>query len=438
MNLINLNHRSKHLERQHKELLSKLLVNKLLTKEKAKANKKEKTVKILVPIKRNKNLVFNVLDYGVRRNNTTTNVVSKNVITLNNIFYAAAQYGATVYFPNGIYYINGPITLNCNPNGTNYSKQCSIMGESTSGTCIYQNYNSDYSDGYPSFTILGYSESNMSISNLYFSCPDSSLTGSCAIYLEPNTSTTTSITNINISNVTIGGGYIGIYAGNVFSSLFQNVFISWSGYCGIYFPETSTGGYPNSLTFINCNVSSCGTYGYYFNGGTTISITGGGVQGNGTLSESGATGAGIYIYDAGADGSNNLSISGVYFEANNGLADIYIEGKQYSYTSSISSCNFNRLNSTYYTTYNIYNTNTNTSTTSPTYCICSINACGFGLAAADTGGNDYVESSSCPYIYTNSNEYAPCSWTNCYFNSSTAKPSIKNAIDNGDYGNIIK
>ena len=26
------------------------------------------------------NLVFNVLDYGVRRNNTTTNVVSKNVI----------------------------------------------------------------------------------------------------------------------------------------------------------------------------------------------------------------------------------------------------------------------------------------------------------------------------------------------------------------------
>jgi hypothetical protein len=90
-----------------------------------------------------------------------------------------------------------------------------------------------------------------------------------------------------------------------------------------------------------------------------LTIEGGQVSNNGTMNVSGT--AGINITVNGGEGSNGVTIKNVYFELNNGDADIKIvnTGTQ-RMVHIIQGCNFNRISSTNYTTNNIVSRGPNT------------------------------------------------------------------------------
>jgi len=90
-----------------------------------------------------------------------------------------------------------------------------------------------------------------------------------------------------------------------------------------------------------------------------LTIEGGQVSNNGTMNVSGT--AGLNITVNGSEGANGVTIKNVYFELNNGDADIKIvnTGTQ-RVTHIIQGCNFNRISSTNYTQNNIVSRGPNT------------------------------------------------------------------------------
>jgi hypothetical protein len=90
-----------------------------------------------------------------------------------------------------------------------------------------------------------------------------------------------------------------------------------------------------------------------------LTIEGGQVSNNGTMGVSGT--AGLNITVTSVEGANGVTIKNVYFELNNGDADIKIvnTGTQ-RMTHIIQGCNFNRVSSTNYTTNNIVSQGPNT------------------------------------------------------------------------------
>jgi hypothetical protein len=90
-----------------------------------------------------------------------------------------------------------------------------------------------------------------------------------------------------------------------------------------------------------------------------LTIEGGQVSNNGTMGVSGT--AGLNITVSSVEGANGVTIKNVYFELNNGDADIKIvnTGTQ-RMTHIIQGCNFNRVSGTNYTTNNIVSRGPNT------------------------------------------------------------------------------
>lgn len=119
-----------------------------------------------------------------------------------------------------------------------------------------------------------------------------------------------------------------------------------------------TRSHPNNIAFRGVK-----TLNNYVRGGTLIkpgvfNYTGGSIESNGlngTLAD--ATGYGLYVENAGVEGSIGINLEGVYIEGNNGRADVHIlqnsAGVAGAALHKISGCSFLRFVSTRYTTRNI-------------------------------------------------------------------------------------
>lgn len=82
---------------------------------------------------------------------------------------------------------------------------------------------------------------------------------------------------------------------------------------------------PNNYTFISCSIGNNGTYGMHIIGGSAINWYGGSLEYNGHAI--GASGFGIKLQDCGYEGGVGANFHGIYIEANNGIADIIIQGQ---------------------------------------------------------------------------------------------------------------
>jgi Pectate lyase superfamily protein len=80
---------------------------------------------------------------------------------------------------------------------------------------------------------------------------------------------------------------------------------------------------PNNFTFVSCSLSNNGSYGAYIVGGAAINMFGGDVEANGATI--GATGFGVKLQDCGYEGGRGANFQGVYFESNNGTADVILQ-----------------------------------------------------------------------------------------------------------------
>lgn len=115
---------------------------------------------------------------------------------------------------------------------------------------------------------------------------------------------------------------------------------------------------PNDFGFNNCNFKDNVTYGARFQSPTTLLISGGSFEGNG----SNIAGNGALKIDGNpVDGISGLTAEGVYFENNAGSFDIGFHDSASGGIHNVTGCTFNRISSSRFTSTNIalYKTNLN-------------------------------------------------------------------------------
>jgi len=79
-----------------------------------------------------------------------------------------------------------------------------------------------------------------------------------------------------------------------------------------------------------------------------FNVRGGAIQGNG-IGGVNPERWGLRAIDAGAEGASGINLDGVYFKANEGLADVFIEQVNYSGPTTIVGCGFTRIPGNYTT-----------------------------------------------------------------------------------------
>lgn len=110
---------------------------------------------------------------------------------------------------------------------------------------------------------------------------------------------------------------------------------------------------PNNIVFVQCGMGSAAYGGAWLTGGSCVTFTGGIIADNGSFNPLGSNGWGIRLTNFGYEGGNACNFVGVYFEQNNGVADVWIESNNVQTdpitqcTYRFDGCSFNRTSNAY-------------------------------------------------------------------------------------------
>lgn len=278
---------------------------------------------------------YNVKDYGAIGNN-----IADDTTAIQSAISAASAGGGTVFFPAGTYKITA--ALNITTNNQDPAQRPHLLGEGPGGSVIIQ------SSSVNGINVTG-SATNP---NSYVTIQGLSLVGS-------NAGSGLSFTDsafTKVSDVQIVNWGTGIYGADFLSSTLERVVIRFNTN-GFRF-ERSSGTFtsnPNAITMIGCIVGNNTTYGGWIIGAGTFNMIGGSVESNASNTTELSSNWGLRITDAGGDNvaesSTGFALHGVYFEANGGRADLWIEATESNtgVVGAITGCSFQRISSAYAT-----------------------------------------------------------------------------------------
>jgi len=260
------------------------------------------------------NGIFNVRQFGAKGDNTTNDTTACQ-LAVTAATSASIDLGGVVYFPVGQYRLSGSgLTIDQSGISTDDggAERIVIRGDGSGSThlhfsgsgaaCI--NYTGGSGGGLHSyFTVSGIridasrttGQHGISLTNAaYFALED-------LVIFE---------TDIAVRTTDCLSGQI-----NRCSLVFNNKGAQMS------FATVSR---PNNITFLDCEIGNNYGYGIYVVQGALVRVIGGAVEGNG--SDTGASiRGGIRVEDCGVEGGVGLYCTGVYFEANQGPADIFVD-----------------------------------------------------------------------------------------------------------------
>jgi hypothetical protein len=151
-------------------------------------------------------------------------------------------------------------------------------------------------------------------------------------------------------DIRVIGYFIGVFLRGVLGARFERVNVQLAEYGFDVFGNTLAE--PNSLTFEDCTVAGCRTWGYRVVDGGAVRFQGGVCQSNGQM----VGDAGGLYYKASTIQNTGIAVDGVYFELNRGVADVLIDvgnAEQAVQASAISNSLFARNLANFYTTNNI-------------------------------------------------------------------------------------
>ena len=292
--------------------------------------------------------IYNVKDYGARGDGSTnTALMNQEQTAIQNALNAAKQTGGTVFFPAGIYSVIGNLTIDYSA-GTlqDPGPRVHLLGEGIGASII------NVTGGGLSGLIV---KGNTSIPNIYTSIQGFTFKG-----ISANGISFEDCAFVKVSDTQITGFSTGIYAIDTLSSLFERVILRFN-VNGFRFERTTLNSYasnPNAITMISCVVGNNSNYGGWVVGAGTFTMVGGSVEGNGTSRSGSLSQWGLRFTDPGGDAapesSSAFNLQGIYFEANGGISDLWIESTETvtGLSGSIVGCSFNRISSVY-TTNNI-------------------------------------------------------------------------------------
>ena len=249
----------------------------------------------------------------------------------------ANVFGGTVFIPVGSYKITSTVNLDRSVDITR--GRVSFSGADTNSTRIVSTHagavfsikNGATTSGvsyqlFEKFTLLG----------------PSKLAGSIGI-------ATNVVAYITFRNIYVEAFDYGFFAENIDHAMFDRVFYRFNNQ-GIYLakditPVVPSATQPNNITFLSCVFSSNTSYAAQCVGGSNINFYGGTIENNGTV---GAGGYGVKFAECGFEGGIGANLNGVYFESNNGVADVWLTGTSpfpsfNAVTHNIISCSFHRV-----------------------------------------------------------------------------------------------
>lgn len=334
-------------------------------------------------------------------------------------FDFCTMHGGTAYFPSGVYIVSTPLTIDTGTSWAHFGPRANIRGAGAANTMIR---NLTMGSSSALLTIGGFgAQYHIDICDISFQGTGTmgSSTGPDAPIDGYGVGTGLMIpqsSDMSIRNCVISGFGQGIHIENSFLITFNNTYVT-SNLDGIYMViGASPNNYssPNAISFYGCAIGGNQNYGLWAELGITITMVGGSMEGNG-ISGTGPFVGALYV-SGGTDGAANVSLSGVYFEQNAGLADIYLDNANNSGASVIQGCTFNRITSDHFTTHNIL-----ASAGTDIFNRIAIMGCGF------SGFNSYSPDSSRTYIDTNGGD-VEYSWAGCYFQNIIEIPTVDNYI----------
>jgi len=345
---------------------------------------------------------ISVKDFGAVGNDITDDTAAIQLA----INYANTI-GGDVYFPPGIYKITSGLTIN-NSGDTADTFKASMYGDSSASVRIHGT-----PGAYNMLTITGGTtgggvHSHQVIRGLFFQ-KEGDTNGVCI--------SGDNLAFLSLEDVSVLGGEYAFYATDVLSSVFYNCVFRFADVG--FRAEYNNFSYPNAITLVSCIIGNNNDTGVYITGGTNFNMFGGTVESNG-LTGSAALKYGVLLNNSGVQGAVSGNFSGVYFENNKGVADIWLANSAEVSAASISGCSFARISSTNFVTNNIL---VETSGAGITQSV-SVAGCGF------KGLNTYVPNAARKYITTlaTSGGVSSVGWSGCAFESSTEAPTITNEI----------
>jgi len=253
---------------------------------------------------------FNVRDYGARGDNTTDDTAAcQAAIT------AAVAAGGTVYFPRGQYRITGTglaVDQSALTTDDGGAKRVIITGDGSGSTHLHFSGSASACITYTGGTSGGL-HSYFSISGIRIDA--SRVTGQHGISLEK-------AAYFAIEDVVVFETDIALRTTDCLSSQISRCsFLFNNRGAQLSFATVSR---PNNVTFHDCEIGNNYDCGIYAVQAALLRVIGGAVEGNGLNSGASIRG-GIRVDDCGVEGGVGLYCTGVYFEANQGPADIYID-----------------------------------------------------------------------------------------------------------------
>jgi hypothetical protein len=335
---------------------------------------------------------YNVKDYGAKGNGSAVLAdMTAETAAIQSAINAAQTNGGTVFFPAGTYRING--SLNINTNDQDPAARPHLLGEGAGGSVIVQ------TAAVNGITVTG----SATVPGTYVTIHGLTIVGNqSGAGLSFADSAFAHVSDVHITNWATG-----IYGIDTLSMTFEKVIIRFNTN-GFRFERSTAGIFksnPNAITMIGCVTGNNTAYGGWVIGAGTFNYIGGSIESNasaiGTATLESASNWGLRITDAGGDNvsesSVGFSLQGVYFEANAGRSNLWIEATEANtgVVGAITGCSFNRI-ATVYATNHIR-------------CEASNSAYGFPIALVGCGfrGLDgYTASVTRPNIFNASNYFA--------------------------------
>ena len=331
---------------------------------------------------------YNVKNYGAKGNGSAVIAdMTAETAAIQSAITAAQTNGGTVFFPAGVYRINSALSIVTNDQDP--AARPHLLGEGAGGSVIIQTAAAN------GITITG----SAIVPGTYVTIQGMTLVGNqSGAGLSFADSAFAHVSDVHITNWATG-----IYGIDVLSMTFEKVIIRFNTN-GFRFERSTTGTFrsnPNAITMIGCVTGNNTTYGGWVVGAGTFNYIGGSIESNASGTVESASNWGLRITDPGGDvvseSSVGFSLQGVYFEANGGRSNFWIEATEANtgVVGAITGCSFNRISTSY--------------STNHIRCEASNSAFGFPIALVGCGfrGLDgYSATVIRPNIFNGSNFFA--------------------------------
>jgi len=292
---------------------------------------------VAVTLESKLNETLSVLGFGAVADCTDYGVGTDNRAAFQAAIDAANKIGAEVYVPAGKYRIGAPGLMISNTTGGNLeSFRTSLRGAGPRGSMLLGD-----SGNFDLVTVKGQpgnlgSYSQQHIDEMAILKAD--VQGSC-IYLDNHY-------HFSMRNVRTNGGRYGVFMFDVHESNFINCVFTFALY-GFY-ANHNVFTQPNVLSFYNCSIGNCRNHALDIHNPATFTYVGGSIEGSQPIPGASPEpdlvrwGCRLIWDDEVGEGTGGATFLGVYFEQNDGKADLWFSNPGVASTLTLIGCSFQR------------------------------------------------------------------------------------------------